>query len=76
MAELCIIAMTATFSHQYGLTANLNSGSGWKASIAIPAGQPFSIDAGTKSGYTFSGRASSNGGTFAIPYGDTTIMAS
>ena len=54
--------------------------------MGMNAGYAIDINADAKSGYTFSGWTSSNGGTFAnaslasttftVPYGDTTITAS
>lgn len=49
----------------YALTVNLDGGSGATTGSSYPAGTVISIDAGTKSGYTFSGWTATGGGTFA-----------
>ena len=69
----------------YTLTVNLNGGSGSTTGGEYIQGEEISIDAGTKSGYRFTGWTSSNGGifadassastTFTMPAGDTTITA-
>ena len=69
----------------YTLTVNLNGGSGSTTGGEYIQGEEISIDAGTKSGYRFTGWTSSNGGifadasssgtTFAMPAADTTITA-
>ena len=71
----------------YTLTVNLNGGSGSGSTTGgeYIQGEEISIDAGTKSGYRFTGWTSSNGGifadasssgtTFAMPAADTTITA-
>lgn len=55
----------AVLSPTYALTVNLNGGNGSTANGTHASGAAISIDAGTKSGYTFSSWTSSNGGTFA-----------
>ncbi|MGE5404777.1 MAG: InlB B-repeat-containing protein [Candidatus Saccharibacteria bacterium] len=70
----------------YPLTVNLNGGNGATGNGSYTSGATVAIDAGTKSGYTFSGWTSSNGGTFAnsssaattftMPGNATTITAS
>ncbi|MEA4934568.1 MAG: S-layer homology domain-containing protein, partial [Lawsonibacter sp.] len=67
------------------LTVNLDGGSGTTAIGNHMAGDAVSIDAGTKSGYTFSGWTATGGGTFAsassaattytMPAGAATITA-
>ncbi len=67
------------------LTVNLNGGSGSTTGGEYIQGEEISIDAGTKSGYRFTGWTSSNGGifaddssartTFTMPAADTTITA-
>jgi uncharacterized repeat protein (TIGR02543 family) len=69
----------------YLLTVNLNGGSGSTTGGSYANGASVSINAGTKSGYTFSGWTSSNGGafastssastTFTMPAAATTITA-
>lgn len=69
----------------YALTVNLDGGSGTTANSDHMAGDVVSIDAGTKSGYAFSGWTATGGGTFAsassaattytMPAGAATITA-
>lgn len=69
----------------YCLTVELNGGNGTTTGNEYPEGEEISIDAGTKSGYRFTGWTSSNGGSFAdassarttftMPANDTTITA-
>ncbi len=78
-------AVVETEPDTYTLTVDLNGGSGSTAGGEYEGGRQISIDAGTRSGYSFSGWTSSNGGTFAdassasttfiMPNGDTTITA-
>ncbi|MDP4092781.1 MAG: S-layer homology domain-containing protein [Bacillota bacterium] len=77
--------LTITVNRTYPLTVNLNGGSGSTVSGSYASGTVVSINAGTKSGYTFSGWATSNGGSFAnatsavttftMPANSTTITA-
>lgn len=70
----------------YTLTVNLDGGSGADSGGDYASGAVIKIDAGTKSGYTFSGWTSLNGGsfgdassaatTFTMPAKATTITAS
>lgn len=70
----------------YLLTVNLNGGSGGTIGGNFDGGASVPVNAGTKSGYTFNGWTSSNGGTFAnassasttftMPAAATTITAS
>ncbi|MPM47645.1 hypothetical protein SDC9_94356 [bioreactor metagenome] len=57
----------------YPLTVNLNGGSGTTANGVHMAGDNVSINAGAKSGYTFSGWTSTGGGTFASAANTSTI---
>ena len=50
---------------KYSLTVELNGGNGTTTGGEYPEGEEISIDAGTKSGYRFTGWTSSNGGSFA-----------
>lgn len=69
----------------YMLTVDLNGGNGTTTGGKYTEGEEISIDAGTKSGYRFTGWTSSNGGTFdddssasttfTMPANDTTITA-
>ena len=69
----------------YTLIVNLNGGNGATTGGEYTEGKKISIDAGTKSGYRFTGWTSSNGGsfddassastTFTMPANDTTITA-
>ena len=69
----------------YTLTVDLNGGNGTTTGGKYTEGEEISIDAGTKSGYRFTGWTSSNGGTFdddssasttfTMPANDTTITA-
>ena len=69
----------------YGLTINFNGGSGSDVSGQYADGQVIPINAGTRSGYTFTGWTTSDGGTFwnassakttfTMPANDTTITA-
>ena len=70
---------------KYRLTVELNGGNGTTTGDEYPEGEKISIDAGTKSGYRFTGWNSSNGGSFAdassasttftMPANHTTITA-
>lgn len=70
----------------YTLTVDLNGGNGTTTGGKYTEGEEISIDAGTRSGYRFTGWTSSNGGTFdddssesttfTMPANDTTITAS
>ena len=70
---------------KYSLTVDLNGGNGTTTDGQYTKGTVINIDAGTKSGYRFTGWTSSNGGTFAdassakttftMPAKDTTITA-
>ena len=70
---------------KYRLTVELNGGNGTTTGGEYPEGEEISIDAGTKSGYRFTGWNSSNGGSFAdassasttftMPANHTTITA-
>ncbi len=59
-----VISTSVTVSY-YSLTVNLNGGNGSSANGIYTSGSIVPIDAGTMSGYTFSGWTTSNGGTFA-----------
>lgn len=69
----------------YTLIVNLNGGNGATTGGEYTEDEEISIDAGTKSGYRFTGWTSSNGGSFAdassasttftMPANDTTITA-
>ncbi|MEA4814222.1 MAG: S-layer homology domain-containing protein [Oscillospiraceae bacterium] len=69
----------------YLLTVNLNGGNGGTTGGGYASGASVAINAGTKSGYTFSGWTTSNGGvfasassantTFTMPTAATTIAA-
>lgn len=56
----------------YSLTVNLDGGSGTTVGGDHAAGEAVSIDAGTKSGYIFSGWTATGGGTFADASGAAT----
>lgn len=85
-AKSGVIGLFAWFEHMYSLSVNLDGGNGKTESMGVKGGFAIDINAGTKSGYTFSGWTSSGGGTFAnassakteftAPYSDTTITAS
>ena len=70
---------------KYRLTVELNGVNGTTTGDEYPEGEKISIDAGTKSGYRFTGWNSSNGGSFAdassasttftMPANHTTITA-
>ncbi|MPM33398.1 hypothetical protein SDC9_79973 [bioreactor metagenome] len=78
--------ITATWTQNtYDLTVNLDGGSGATVSGSYASGVAVSIDAGTKSGYTFNswtssasgtfGNASNTATTFTMPGNATTITA-
>ena len=70
---------------KYNLNVNINGGSGSTASGKYSSGDVISINAGSRSGYSFNGWTSSNGGTFTnansssttfiMPANDTVITA-
>ncbi len=78
-------AVGYTETAKYDLNVNLNGGSGSTASGKYSSGDAVSINAGSRSGYSFNGWTSSNGGTFAnansssttftMPANDTAITA-
>ena len=59
---------------RYDLNVNLNGGSGSTASGKYSSGDAVSINAGSRSGYSFNGWTSSNGGTFANAYSSSTTF--
>ena len=79
------ISYTANAIATYALTVSLDGGNGATVSGSYASGAAVSIDAGTRSGYTFNGWTSSSGGaftnagsastTFTMPGNATTITA-
>ena len=63
--EAIISVHTAPPATAYTLTVNLNGGSGGTTGGEYAENTIIPIDAGTKSGYSFNGWTTSNGGTFA-----------
>ncbi len=63
-ATIATAPTSVTIASTYTLTVNLNGGNGSTASGSYASGAAVAIDAGTKSGYTFSNWTNSNGGTF------------
>jgi len=79
------VTVTATWAERHALTIELDGGNGETSSGSYIADSVVSVAAGTRSGYTFSGWTTSNGGTFAnassaattftMPDSDTTVAA-
>lgn len=67
-------ALMITVDNLYPLTVNLDSGSGSTMSGSYASGATVSINAGTRSGYTFNGWTSSNGGSFANASSESTTF--
>lgn len=67
-----IVSEVPSITH--ALTVNLNSGNGGTANGNYAEGALITIDAGTRSGYSFNGWTSSNGGSFANARNTSTIF--